>query len=74
MRPLPTISQVMSATRQEAAGAQKQAAAEPEKKFASEIAKGLHEIAEIVKQAADAPVTYDDVLNFGKGLLKGGQS
>jgi len=71
MRPLPTISQVITATRQESAGATKQAAA-PSLEYASEIARGLHEVAEIVKSASSVPVTYEDVLGFGQGLLKGG--
>lgn len=71
MRPLPTISQVIAATRSESAGATKQAAA-PSPEYVSEIARGLHEVAEIVKAASSASVTYDDVLNFGRGLLHGG--
>jgi hypothetical protein len=74
MRPLPTISQVMSMVRQETASAQatKQASA-PAPVFSSEIARGLHDVAEIVKAAADASVTYDEVLVFGRTLLGGGK-
>ena len=72
MRALPTIGQVMAVVRQESAGTTKQAAA-LDPKFVSEIARGLHEVAAIVKMAADAPVTYDEVLSFGRGLLGGGR-
>lgn len=50
----------------------KQAAA-PSPQYASEIARGLHEVADILKAASDMPVTYDDVLNFGRTLLGGGK-
>jgi len=47
----------------------KQASA-PEPQFVSEIARGLHEVANIIK-SAELTVTYEDVLNFGRGLLRG---
>ena len=72
MRTLPTIGQVVSLIRQEAAGQTKKAAVQ-EPEYVSDIARGLHEVAEIVKAAsADPPVTYDDVLSFGRQLLQGG--
>lgn len=71
MRALPTIGQVMTLARQESTSQMKQAAA-LEPTFVSDIARGLHEVAEIVKAAADdPPVTYDDVLSFGRQLLQG---
>jgi hypothetical protein len=74
MRPLPTIGQVITAVRQETAKSQmsKQAAENPEAVYISDIARGLHEVAAIVKSAS-VTVTYDDVINFGYGLLRGGR-
>jgi hypothetical protein len=73
MRTLPTIGQIVSLTRQESASQTKKAAVQ-EPEYISDIARGLHEVAEIVKAAsADPPVTYDDVLSFGRRLLQGGQ-
>ena len=73
MRTLPTISQVMSMVRQESAGARmtKQAST-PDLAYISEIARGLHEVAEIVKSASATQVTYDDVSRFSQMLLRGG--
>lgn len=67
MKALPTIGQVMELARCSEASSTKQAAAS-EPQFLSEIAKGLHEVASIVKSAEET-VTYDDVLGFGRGLL-----
>jgi hypothetical protein len=65
----------MTLVRQESASAQvtKQASA-PQPVFASDVARGLHDVADIVKSAANAsPVSYDDVLSFGRQLLQGGR-
>lgn len=74
MRSLPTIGQVMALVRQEEVAQTKQASASNVPAYASEIAKGLHEIAGIVKAAGDVPVTYEDVLGFGRNLVRGGQA
>lgn len=66
MRPLPTINQVMAMAR--TAEVTKVASA-PSSEYVSEIARGLHEVAEIVKAASDTSVTYDEVLSFGRGLF-----
>lgn len=72
MRALPTIGQVMTLVRQESVSQTKQAAVAVDPTFVSDVARGLHEVAEIVKAASnDPPVTYDDVLSFGRQLLQG---
>jgi hypothetical protein len=71
MKSLPTIGQVMNLVRQgEQVASQTKQASTLEPQFVSEIAKGLHEVASIIK-SAEPTVTYEDVLNFGRGLLRG---
>jgi hypothetical protein len=61
----------MSLVRQgEQVASQAKQASVLEPQYMSEIAKGLHEVANIIK-TAEPTVTYEDVLNFGRGLLKG---
>jgi hypothetical protein len=73
MKALPTIGQVMSLALQgEKTASQEKQASEPETRYMSEIAQGLREVASIIK-SAEPTVSYEDVLNFGRGLLGGQQ-
>jgi len=67
MKRLPNVREVMSAVKSavEPSRLEKQAAALPEASMSAEVAKDLIKVAREIRDGSFAPVTYNEVMNFG---------
>lgn len=67
MKRLPNVREVMSAVRSAVSTSQteKQAAALPEASLSVDVAKDLVKVAREIRDGSFAPVTYNEVMEFG---------